>query len=158
MSKTTTWQLQTPTTLDNQDNQAWLLETIEQLRLKNFDRVDWKTLLEELESLSGSERRELKNRLRILLMHLLKYQYQPECRSSSWVSTIVEQFSQIEALLSASPSLKPYYLEIFSDCYAKAVRNASAETKLSIKTFPSTSPFSPQDVVSFDFISNLINQ
>ncbi len=84
-------QLLSPTTLDHQ---VWLLETIVQLRAKDFDRVNWELLLEELESLSASERREVHNRLRILLMHLLKFQYQPECRSPSWVRTIVEQFSQ----------------------------------------------------------------
>jgi Domain of unknown function DUF29 len=153
-----TMQLETVTNLYNLDYQAWLLKTIEQLRTKNFDNIDWEILLEELESLSGSERRELQNRLRILLMHLLKYQYQPERRSSSWIGTIVEQFSQIEALLLASPSLKSYYLEIFSDCYSKAIRNASAETKLSIKAFPAESPFSPQNVINPDFIFSLINQ
>ena len=104
------------------------------------------------------KRRELKNRLIVLFMHLLKYQFQPEKRSSSWVSTIWEQFYQIESLLEDSPSLKPYYLELFSDCYLKAVRAASTETKLSIQMFPVDSPFLPLDVINSDFIITLLSQ
>ncbi|MFM8009382.1 MAG: DUF29 domain-containing protein, partial [Dolichospermum sp.] len=100
----------------------------------------------------------LKNRLIVLLMHLLKYQFQSEKRSSSWVSTIWEQFYQIESLLADSPSLKPYYLELFSDCYLKAVRATSTETKLSIQVFPIDSPFEPLDVINSDFIMTLLSQ
>ncbi len=153
-----TVQLETTSNLYNQDYQAWLLKTIEQLRAKNFDNVDWEILIEELESLVSSDRRELQNRLIILLMHLLKYQYQPEKRSSSWRGTILEQRRQIVLLLKNSPSLKPYYLEIFHDCYIDAVQDASDETKLPVKTFPFESPFLPEDVINRDFISSVVNQ
>ncbi|HEY9692099.1 MAG TPA: DUF29 domain-containing protein [Oculatellaceae cyanobacterium] len=153
-----TVKLETTSNLYNQDYQAWLIKTIEQLRAKNFNNVDWEILIEELESLVRSDRRELQNRLRVLLMHLLKHQYQPEKRTGSWVSTIVEQHRQIVLLLKNSPSLKPYYLEIFVDCYTDAVKDASDETKLAVKSFPVESPFLPEDVINRDFISSVINQ
>jgi hypothetical protein len=153
-----TIQLETTSNLYKKDYQAWLLKTIEQLRTKNFDNVDWEILIKELESLVSSDRRELQNRLIILLMHLLKYQYQPEKRSSSWRGTILEQRRQIVLLLKNSPSIKPYYLEIFADCYTDAVIDASDETKLAVKTFPVESPFLPEDVINRDFISSIVNQ
>ncbi|AFZ13969.1 protein of unknown function DUF29 [Crinalium epipsammum PCC 9333] len=155
---TTDLKLTPPQNLYKQDYYMWLNITAQQLRDRQFDDVDLDNLIEELEAMSGSQRRELKNRLIILLMHLLKYQYQPSRRSSSWVRTIWEQFYQIESLLEDSPSLKPYYEEIFNDCYLKAIPAASSETKLPIKTFPSLSPFFPQDVTNPDFIYSLVNQ
>ena len=139
------------------DYYRWLNLTAQQLRDRQFDDLDLDNLIEEIEAMSGSQLRELKSRLIVLLMHLLKYQYQPSKRSSSWVGTIWEQFYQIVSLLEDSPSLKPYYLEIFNDCYLKAIPAASSETKLPIKTFPSESPFSPEDVINSDFIYALVN-
>ena len=144
--------------LYNQDYCLWLETTAKLLRNHQLDHVDFEHLIEEIEDMGKEKRRELKNRLIVLLMHLLKYQYQSEKRSSSWVSTIWEQFYQIESLLDDSPSLKPYYLELFSDCYLKAVRAASTETKLSIQMFPVDSPFLPLDVINSDFIITLLSQ
>ncbi len=144
--------------LYEQDFYLWLNTTAQLLRNRQLDDVDLDNLIEEIEDMGKDKRRELQSRLRVLLMHLLKYQYQPERRSSSWISTILEQFDQIESLLKNSPSLKPYYLEIFAETYLKAVRFASAETKLPIKTFPNDSPFSPEDVINSDFIFATVNQ
>ena len=144
--------------LYEQDFYLWLKTTAQLLRNRQLDDVDLDNLIEEIEDIGKDKRRELQSRLRVLLMHLLKYQYQPERRSSSWISTILEQFDQIESLLKDSPSLKPYYLEIFAETYLKAVKFASAETKLPIKTFPSDSPFSAEDVINSDFIFATVNQ
>jgi hypothetical protein len=148
----------TTSNLYKQDYCLWLDTTAQLLRDRQLDLVDFDNLVEEIESMGGSQRREIKNRLIVLLMHLLKYQYQPEKRLSSWVGTIGEQFYQIESLLEDSPSLQPYYLEIFAQCYSKAVRVASSETKIPVNAFPSDSPFSPQDVIKSDFIFSLIDQ
>jgi hypothetical protein len=82
--------------LYNQDYCLWLETTAKLLRNHQLDHVDFEHLIEEIEDMGKEKRRELKNRLIVLLMHLLKYQYQSEKRSSSWVSTIWEQFYQIE--------------------------------------------------------------
>jgi hypothetical protein len=144
--------------LYEQDYCLWLETTAKLLRDRQLDSLDFEHLIEEIEDMGKEKRRELKNRLIVLLMHLLKYQYQPENLSASWVSTIWEQHYQIESLLADSPSLKPYYLEIFSDCYLKAVRAASTETKLPTKAFPTESPFLPGDVINPDFIVVLVSR
>jgi hypothetical protein len=151
--------------LYDRDYCLWLETTAKLLRDAHKDRsyhqlelLDFEHLIEEIEDMGKEKRRELKNRLIVLLMHLLKYKYQPEKRSASWINTIWEQFYQIESLLEDSPSLKPYYLEIFADCYLKAVRAASTETKLPINSFPTDSPFPPDDVLNSEFIVVLLNQ
>ena len=144
--------------LYKEDFYLWLNTTAQQLRSRQLDNVDFDNLIEEIESMSGSQRRELKNRLIVLLMHLLKYQYQPSLRSNSWISTILEQRRQLEFLLKDSPSLKPYYLEVFSDCYSNAIVDVSTETKLPVNTFSEFCPFSPEDAIDSSFIISLINQ
>lgn len=144
--------------LYNRDYCLWLEATVNLLRNRKLESLDFEHLIEEIEDMGKDKRREVKNRLIVLLMHLLKYQYQPEKRSSSWVTTIWEQHYQIESLLEDSPSLKPYYLEIFSDCYSKALRASITETKLPKSAFPSESPFIPDDVINPDFIELLVSQ
>jgi Domain of unknown function DUF29 len=145
-------------TLYEEDYYHWLELTARQIRERDFNSVDWENLLEELDSLGRSEKNALKNRLILLLMHLLKYQYQREKRSSSWVSTILEQRRQINSLLEDSPSLKPYYLEIFAKCYSEAVLDASTETRLPVSTFAVDSPFAPQDVIDFAYIRAILEE
>ncbi len=144
--------------LYEQDYYLWMVTTANLLRDRRWEEIDFEHLIAEIEEMGKDKRRELKSRLVVLLIHILKYQYQIEKRSSSWVSTILEQHDQIEYLLEDSPSLKPYYLEIFKQCYSKAIRNASTETKLPVNAFPSESLFSPEDVINSDFIFALVNQ
>ena len=138
------------------DRQSWLLHTIDHLYKQSFNQVDWENLLEELKSLAVSERRELQKRLRIFLTYLLKYRYQLDC-SDGCLTIIVEQFRQTESLLLSSPSLKAYYLNMFTDCYRIAVRDVSLEGNLSVNCFPTEPPFSPQELLNTDFIFSLMN-
>lgn len=103
--------------LYEQDFYLWTQTIAHQLKENNFNEIDIPNLIEEIESMGRSEKRELKNRLIVLLMHLLKWQYQPEKRSESWRSTISEQRICIETLLEDSPSLQPLLAEVFEDCY-----------------------------------------
>lgn len=138
--------------LYEQDYYLWLETTVNKIRSHNFDSVDWENLLEELESLGRSERNALKSRLAVLLLHLLKYQYQPSHRSNSWLCTINEQRRQIEFVLEDSPSLKSYLTEIFAKCYQVARRDAASETGLPANTFPDESPFSLEETLNPDLL------
>ena len=74
-------------------------------RLEHIDRLN---LVEEIESLGKQQRQEMRNRLSILLAHLLKWEYQSQKRSRSWLATIRVQRRDLLRLLEESPSLKPY--------------------------------------------------
>ncbi|MBC5794580.1 DUF29 domain-containing protein [Sphaerospermopsis sp. LEGE 00249] len=138
----------TKTNLYEQDFYLWIETTAQQLRQGDFTEVDLGNLIEEIESMGRSEKRELKSRLIVLLMHLLKWHYQPEKRSASWQSTITEQRICLEELLEDSPSLQPLFTELFADCYNKARLKASQETGIKLNLFPQQSPFSLDEVMN----------
>ena len=117
-------------TLYHRDFMAWCEDTAAKLKTRQLDNLDFDNLIEEIESLGRSERRELKNRLTVLLAHILKRMYvnTPE-NFNGWELTIVEQRKQIKGLLQDSPSLKPYLEDIFTDIYADALDLVRVEYK-----------------------------
>lgn len=137
--------------LYEQDLYLWTQQMTVALQTGQLDQLDLINLAEEIASLGRSEKRELRNRLQILLMHLLKWHYQPHQRSHSWQSTITEQRIQISELLQDSPSLVPHLSTLFDNCYQKAREMATAETHLSRPTFPETSPYTLAETLQFDF-------
>ncbi|HEY9851605.1 MAG TPA: DUF29 domain-containing protein [Leptolyngbyaceae cyanobacterium] len=137
----------TPKSLYDRDFYLWIQATAQQLKEGKFNEIDIPNLIEEIESMGRSEKRELKSRLVVLLMHLLKWQYQPEKRSESWRSTISEQRICIEGLLEDSPSLQPLISELFDDCYQKARLKASEETGIKLNFFPKESPFTLEETL-----------
>ena len=140
--------------LYEQDFYLWIETTSKQLKAGKFAEIDLANLIEEIESMGKSEKRELKSRLIVLLMHLLKWQYQPEKRSESWRSTIAEQRICIELLLEDSPSLQPLLIEIFANCYGKARLKASEETGMKLNFFPKESPFTLEETLKNSFLNN----
>lgn len=141
------------TKLYDQDFSLWIETTVEKLKQKQLDHLDWENLIEEIESLGKSEKTALQSNLRILLMHLLKWQYQPERRSNSWSYTITEHNIRINKAFKDSPSLERYFAEIFDDCYQDARKLATKETGLDINLFPANCPFSQEDVLNSDRIT-----
>ncbi len=90
---------------------------------------------------------ELVSRLKILFAHLLKWQYQPIYRCSSWQGSIVEQRSQLNDLIKANPGLKPYLSEAVTLAYPDAVELACEETGLLATTFPKVCPYLPEQAL-----------
>jgi hypothetical protein len=133
------------------DFYAWTQEQVDLLKAQQWDRVDVTNLIEEIETLGRKERQELRNRLGVLLGHLLKWQFQAEKRSSSWLSTIREQRVQIKLLLEDSPSLKPYLNEIFLAAYELGLALAIRETRLGERVFPEECPYSPEETMNPKF-------
>ncbi|MEB3175120.1 MAG: DUF29 domain-containing protein [Cyanobacteriota bacterium] len=139
-----------PTLYDADFNQ-WLEETAKSLKAGNFQALDLENLIEEIESMGRSDKREIKTRLIVLLMHLLKHKYQFQRRTTSWIVTINEQRRQIKAVLKDSPSLKPYIQKELGDCYEDARKDAAKETRLPVATFPSECPFTQEQILDPDY-------
>jgi hypothetical protein len=131
---------------------AWTQEQARLLREGDLADIDVENLAEEIESMGKSLRRELRNRLGVLVMHLLKWNYQPTFRSRSWSSTIKEQRKQVQSLINEAPSLLSLLRNELSDIYGSAVTNASGETGLSEETFPVECPYTPEEILSEDFL------
>jgi Domain of unknown function DUF29 len=136
--------------LYKEDYYLWIKTTVKQLQEKNLDLVDWTNLIEEIDSLGKQQQQELENRLIVLIEHLLKLAYWEEEKAYNqrgWQGTIIEQRKQIFRLLKKNPSLKPYLLEIFPECYTDARDIAIAKTGLSQEIFPSTPTFTIEQSV-----------
>ncbi|WP_100902920.1 DUF29 domain-containing protein [Nostoc flagelliforme] len=136
------------------DFYTWTQEQVSLLKTQQWDQLDTVNLIEEIETLGRRERQELRNRLGILLGHLLKWQFQPEKRSNSWLGTIREQRVQIKLLLQDSPSLKPYLNEVFFSVYELGVALAIRETELGEQVFPEICPYTLEQTLNPEFLPN----
>ena len=92
------------------------------------------------------------------MMHLLKWQFQPMHRSRSWQSTIRTQRGRIERLLDESPSLRPEVAALSREQYAAAREAASAETGFAWRTFPQSSPYTPEQILDDEFYPGPIDE
>jgi len=128
------------------DYVAWLSEQVAHLRAGRLAALDVANVAQELESLMSSERRELENRLEVLIHHLLKWDHQPSRRSNRWRSTVEEQRSRIRRLLRSSPSLKREIEPMCQDVYSDSVRAAAIETRLGGSAFPATLSYSVEQI------------
>jgi hypothetical protein len=137
-----------PNNLYEKDFYLWTEETAQFLKERIFDRVDIENLIEEVESMGRSEKNALKSNLRILLMHLLKWNHQSDKRSNSWKYTIVEHRLRILESLNTSPSLKKYLEEVLEECYLNACKLASTETGLPRNTFPQSCPLTTEQLLN----------
>lgn len=133
------------------DFYAWTLEQAALLRNHQWTQVDLSNLVEEIESLGKQQRQELRNRLSVLMGHLLKWEYQPQHRSRSWLATLRVQRLDIWEMLEDNPSLKPYLEEALQKAYLKGVALAVGETNLSERTFPQDCPYSLLEVLGDRF-------
>jgi hypothetical protein len=129
------------------DFYGWTQEQVTLLREHQFAQLDLDNLIEEIESMGRSEYRQLSNRLEVLMMHLLKWQYQPELRGRSWELTILEQRRRIAKLLRNNPSLQHELPGLLSEVYEDAAFSAMRETGLSLKTFPVDCPYTLPQVL-----------
>jgi hypothetical protein len=140
------------TQLYEQDFSLWLDETVKLLREGNLGALDIENLIEEIECMGRSERQAVKSNLEIILMHLLKYKYQPEKRSNSWRYSLLEHRRRLDAAFKDSPSLKRYFLQEFDNCYLGARKLASVETGIAIAIFPLEIPFTIEQVLDEDYL------
>lgn len=133
------------------DFAAWTAEQAENLRAHTTDRIDWVNVAEEMENLGRSERRALGSHLRVLIAHLLKWNYQPERQGSSWRFSIENARSEIQELLTEMPSLRSYLSTETERQYARAKRLAVAETELHRDAMPENCPYSLEQLVDPGF-------
>ena len=135
----------------DEDVYGWAIHTANLLRNKEMNEVDFENIIEEMEVLGRSEQHELKNRLSLVIMHLLKWQYQSEKRTRSWKLTLEEQRLQASACLEVSPSLKSQLDEILRNAYKIGKIKALKETELDETVFPQQCPYTFEEIMSDTF-------
>ena len=129
------------------DLTAWANHTAHLLREKRWEEVDWDHLIEEVEDLGKSERGAIGSQMERIMLHLLKWEYQPQRRSDSWLDSINDGRSQIHRKIEDSPSLKNYPDQILEKEYKRACRGAARQTGLDITTFPLTCLYSTEQIL-----------
>lgn len=115
-------------TLYEVDRDRWINETVYHLREQNFNNIDWDNLIEEIESMSRSDRRALLSLLTRLLEHLLKLSYWETEKTRSgnhWAAEIVNFRAQIQNQLEDSPSLRRQLEIMYDKAYPVAVKSVS---------------------------------
>lgn len=137
------------------DFYAWLIQQADLLRARRFEDLDLEHVAEELEGLSKSEFNRLRSTLRVLVMHMLKWDQQPEHRTPSWIFSIREQRRRYVRILADNPGLKPRRDEALGTAYPDARDWAADETHLSPDEFPPECPYAWDDILErpFDFDS-----
>lgn len=132
------------------DLYEWTKAQGDALRRRASNELDWDNLAEEIETLGRSDRRQIGSRLENLILHLLKWRYQPEQQCGGWRGSMLEARHRLERLLDESPSLRPYPAEYLPKAYAYARRQALDETGL--LRLPDDCPWTIDEVLSSDFL------
>jgi hypothetical protein len=133
------------------DFSSWINQTAQLLRERRWHEIDVPHLIEEVEDLGKSERRGIASQLTRLLLHLLKWHYQPQRRSDSWLDSITDARTQIELIIKDSPSLKSYPAEQLKESYQWARRQAAKQTSMEISMFPDECPYPLELVLAEDW-------
>ena len=134
------------------DFNAWTQHTAQLLRERRWDEIDMAQLIEEVEDLGRSERNSIKSQMSRLLLHLLKWQYQPQRRSDSRPDSVSDARTQIEDKIEDSPSLRLYPAEQLEAAYARARRRAASQNGLPLNALPAECPYAIDDVLREDFL------
>jgi hypothetical protein len=138
--------------LYEQDFYASANEQAALLRAGKLDSADIENIAEEIESMGRSEKRELVNHLAVLLLHLLKWRYQPSLRGNSWHLTVTEQRYRLHRHMNDDPSLEPQLDKAMLDAYSLAKLSAERETGLARPTFQQDCPFTFDQAMTEDFL------
>ena len=133
------------------DFYSWLMEQARLLREGAWQALDRENLAEEIESLGREQFNKLASALRVLLLHILKWDHQPDLRSRSWAVSIASQRIEIEDVLEDNPGLQPRIPEAIARAYRQARTLAARETGLPEEAFPETCPYRTDEILSREF-------
>ena len=135
----------------DRDFYSWSLEQARLVREGRWDAIDRENVAEEIDSLGREQFNKLESAIRVLLVHMLKWDHQPELRSRSWTLSIKEQRAELDDVLNDNPGLKPRIAEAIERAYRKAKLQAARETGLDEERFPQRCVYAWDDIVSRAF-------
>lgn len=141
--------------LYDRDFYLWVQTTVQLLQERKLDRIDFESLIEEVESMGKREKKELKSRLTTLIEHLLKLEYWESEKANNargWRQTVVEQRRQIQYLLEESPSLNILLAEVWTQCYGNARKDIIRKYELDSALFPPEPEFILDQILDEDYI------
>ena len=134
------------------DFYSWLMEQARLLRESRYDGLDRDNLVEEIESLGREQFNKLVSALRVLMLHMLRWDHQRAKRSRSSALWIEGQRLEIANILDDNPGLKPRVSEAIARAYRGARIDAAKETGLDEAEFPEACPCSFDDITRCNFL------
>ncbi len=134
------------------DFSSWAFEQAQLMRLGRFREVDLPNVIEEIESLGNEQLHALESFYSLLIMHLLKWQLQPERRSRSWQLTIVNSRNQIKRREKRNTKLRAGAEAIVADIYSEALEEAATETGIAVSVFSTECPYTIEQLRDRDFL------
>ncbi len=135
-----------------QDFYGWTREQASALAERRVIDLDWENLAEEIDTLGRSNKREIRNRLTVLLEHLLKWEYQPEKRKYGWQSSISEARIGIEGVIIDSPSLRTHPEQVIAFAYRHASRRAAQHMRKTVADLPLECPYDIAQILDDEFM------
>lgn len=133
------------------DFYGWAMTNAVLLKKRKFNEADMENIIEEIESMGRSAENQLTRRFSLVLMHLLKWQYQPTLQGKSWQVTLREQRRASRRLINKNPSLKVKINDCLFEAYEDAIDETIKETGLDEKTFPSECPYTFDQIMDDAF-------
>lgn len=127
----------------------WTKDQAKLLKKQEFSKLDIANLIEEIESLGRSEKRALQSYIKVLLMHMLKKDYQKREKTRSWDLSIKASSHDVKQVLADNPTLKSKLKDIVKEAYFSARLQAAAETRMPEKTFPEECPWTLKDLFPY---------
>jgi hypothetical protein len=118
------------------DLYGWVEDQIALLKAGQLSEIDATNIADELSDVGNEQYDKLESAIRVVLLHLLKWDHQPSHRSRSWVLSIREHRRRIDRVLRKNPSLKPSIEEAMGEAYEDALDDAMRETNLPKTAFP----------------------
>ena len=135
----------------------WTQQQAARLRQGRWSQIDAANLAEEIESMGKSDRRAIISHLAIIILHLLKWRYQPERRGTSWRLSIRNGRQEIDWIVNDSPSFRRQLSELIESVYPMARENAADETGLALDVFPEQCPFTVEQVIGDDWPESVLD-
>jgi hypothetical protein len=129
------------------DLYGWVEDQIALLKNGRLSEIDADNIAEELSDVGNEQYDKLESAIRVVLLHLLKWDHQPSHRSRSWVLSIREHRRRIGRVLRKNPSLKPSIEEAMGEAYENARDDAMRETDLPPSAFPVQCAYNWETVV-----------
>ena len=134
------------------DLYQWTQAQAAAIRAKDVAALDLEHLAEEIESVGIADEHAITRQLQRLLLHLLKWRYQPTRRTPSWRRSVRQARDAIADRLERSPSLRDYPARRVPLAYRRARRDAADETGLPLATFPEACPWPLDRVLAEDWL------
>jgi hypothetical protein len=131
----------------DRDLYSWAVEQAALLRAGRIAEADALNIAEELDDVGNEQYDKLESALRLILLHLLKWDHQPPRRSRSWRASILVQRNHVRKVIRKNPGLKPLIEEAVIEAYSDARLEAASETDLDERVFPAQCPYTWQEIM-----------